>query len=541
MPTVTRRTRGPRAARRILAATAGAVVLPAAFALPAMAAEPPAIGHQVISFPQRDFVSATGYTAGVPAYVQVQRRNAATGALELISQSSAVMPQDDPTTSAFDGLVEVNHPGGGCWMNVTPDIRPGDKVRVFQQQDDPTSPFNDPISIADDTTTTADVQTGRPQLKAGTASTIVMTGTAQSNGAQIPLAQIEARLITSSKDRFTTNGRRDLRAPKDGTIAYDQPGTTNFAWTATITVKPADVQRALGAEARILWLGRVPASGNEATIYENGADVIAGPAAPCTAPLEGAPTTPAVPQPPPAALDLAAPATAPVSPHSVIAFPSRDFISADGYTPGSTLVFNVFRAGALVGGSTEVTVGADGLAEVNHPGGGCWLGQTPNLRAGDVVRVTQKGAANVGEETTVANVVASRPQKVRNPVTGRDEIVITGTAATGGTESAPAGERLPLGQLEQRLVNPAKFANGRRTLRAPGDGTLQYVGDTGYAWRAVYPSLGSTDVTKALAAESRILWLGSDPLAGNQLTIFEIGDAALPGPAAPCTAPPEAG
>jgi hypothetical protein len=543
-----------RAVRRTTALVAGAIVAPAALAVPAMAAEPPALGHEVISFPSRDFVSATGYTKDVPAIVQIRRRNPDTGLLEEVSRSTRVMPQDDPDTPEFDGIVEVKHPGGGCWQNVTPDIRPGDKVRVFQRADDPTTDVFDPIFINDDQTTTAYVATGRAQ-RVGTSLTITMKGTAQRFdgagrplAAQVPLAQLEARLISGSNDRFAINGRRDLRAPGNGTIRYDVPGsTTNFAWTATFTLKSeADVTRALNAEARILWLGRRPADGNELTIMENGPEVAGGPQAPCTAPLEGTVTgEPVAPKPPapetvPAFTTLLA---EPAVGHTVIPFPSRDFVSAEGYRPGVPATVNVFRPDAagvrtLVGSAT-VTPGDDGLLEINHPGGGCWIDQTPNLRAGDIVRVTQEAADGsvVAEETTVANVVARKARTT----TVSGQVIVTGTASTAGTETAPAGDRIPLDQLEQRLVNPSLFAkNGRRTLRAPGDGTLAYVGATGYTWRATYNGLSSGDISKALAAESRILWLGSNPALENQLTIFEIGDEVANGPEPPCTAPPEA-
>ena len=110
-------------------------------------------------------------------------------------------------------------------MTGTSDIQPGDKVRVLQEQDDPTTPgVVDVISVADDTTTTAAVTVGRPEVTGTVAPfTVTVTGTAQTldangnpTGTPIPLAQIEQRLI--NKDKFTFNGRRDLRAPRDGTL-----------------------------------------------------------------------------------------------------------------------------------------------------------------------------------------------------------------------------------------------------------------------------------------------------------------------------------
>jgi hypothetical protein len=521
-----------RSRRQLALGAAGAIVISTSLAGPALAAEPPAPGHQIISFPQRDFVSATGYVMGVDAYVEVLRDNKA------IAISTPIQPQDDPATAAVEGLVEVNHPGGGCWSTATgtPDIKPGDKIRVFQEQGDPTNP-GVLIPVADDTTTTAAVTAGTPSASG---LTVTVKGTAQTldaagnpTGVQIPLAQIEQRLI--NKDKFST-GRRDLRAPRDGTLQYDAPGSIN--WTATYTVKSTDVAKATASESRILWLGRNPAATVEQTIYENGAGIIAGPAAPCTAPLQGTTTTPQAPVPPQGPAPAASPITAPVSPHTLIAFPSRDFISATGYTPNSTVSFSVLRKGTLVGQSDPVVVDSTGLAEVNHPGGGCWISttQTPNIRPGDVVRINlDNGAA---EQTTVANVLVDKPS---SPAAGK--VVVTGTAFN------PDGTPMDLGQVEQRFVNSAKFTNGKRTLRAPTASVSTLVaGSTPGSWVATYTNLASGDVTKALGGETRAMWLGPDPVAGTQLTIYELPDAlsgvlngVMDGPTPPCTAPAEAG
>ena len=502
------------------------------------AAEPPQAGHEIISFPQRDFVSASGFVRGVDAYVEVIRGG------KPIAISTPIQPEDDPATTAFDGIVEVNHPGGGCWSTVTgtPDIRPGDKVRVFQEQDDPSTPgIVDVISVADDTTTTAAVTAGRPVVSG---LTVTVKGTAQTldaagnpTGVPIPLSQIEQRLING--DRFAFNGRRDLRTPRDGTLRYDAAGSIN--WTATITLRStSDVAKVNASESRVLWLGRQPAAGTELTIYENGADVVGGPEPPCTAPLQGTSATPRTPVAPTEASEPA-PAPAPSGTHSLIAFPSRDFVSADGYKPGNSVVFSVRRPRVgLVGVSDPVTVDEAGVAEVNHPGGGCWLSdtQTPNIRVGDVIRITDT-TAGVAEQTTVANVKANKPT---SPAAGT--VRVTGTAVNAD------GTAMDLTQVEQRFVNPARFANGSRTLRAPGLGTLVRDTTAGApvgSWVATYTGLSSTDVTKALKGETRAMWLGADG-AGTELTIFELPDAdsgvlngVMNGPTPPCTAPAEIG
>src|SRR3954453_14917260 len=185
-----------RTLRRSLAVAAGTLPALALFGGPASAAvtpsEPPTPGppvHQIISFPERDFVSATGYKQGVAAIVTIKRYNTATKKLDVIAKSEPTLPQDDPDTTEFDGLVEINHPGGGCWTTITPDIRAGDKVQVTQG--------TGASAVSDDTTTTAYVKAGKPaQLNA---NTVVIHGTAQSMtttsgqslAKQIPNAQIE--------------------------------------------------------------------------------------------------------------------------------------------------------------------------------------------------------------------------------------------------------------------------------------------------------------------------------------------------------------
>src|SRR4051812_19258890 len=103
-----------------LAATLGSLVH--AQAVPVN--NPPVAPRSILVFPQRDFVSASGYVEGDLVTVEVIHPNGTKPA----STATNVVPQDDPATPDFDGIVEVNHPGGACWETVTPDIRPGDRV-----------------------------------------------------------------------------------------------------------------------------------------------------------------------------------------------------------------------------------------------------------------------------------------------------------------------------------------------------------------------------------------------------------------------------
>lgn len=606
-------------------ATAGAVSLapltPVGAATPVpttIVNDPPVAPHVLGAFPSRDFLSAEGQVPGDTVVFEVT--HSTRGGDTVASQ---------PFVVGDDGLAEVNHPGGTCWDVVTPDIVPGDTVRVVVT--------SSPGGVRDgqaDVTTVADVRAGRPVNSAP--GTITVTGHAASpTGAQLPLDELEARLVAPNQI-FTKSGKRDLRAPgtRGAALAYDDPGsTTDLGWTATWTgLSDADVQRALGAEGVVVWLGRDPAAGVESTSQETGAGIAKGPAAPCTAPRERlaalpgqdaeAPTTPtgldavvsdlntvtltwdpatdntgvtdygiyrngvpvftvqnadsSAPAPttfvdrnvPPGsytytvdaadALDnrsahsepagaTAAERPAPAVPvsdppvHPFTIFPSRDMINVDGVEAGMQVRAEVIRAGRVVSDSTGLIPDETGLVEINHAGSYCWAGTTPDIRAHDRIRATaydQDGNVAWIDEAVVSNVTAGKAQ------------LENGVVTVHGTAVGHDGRPLPVDQIEQRMVTSSRNpfgVNGKRTIRADssgqGNGTLSYdpIGPdnpVGIKWTATYPSLDATDRQLALGVESRVMWLGRDPLAGLELTIYEVGLADPPGPAAPdCVAP----
>lgn len=224
--------------------------------------------------------------------------------------------------------------------------------------------------------------------------------------------------------------------------------------------------------------------------------------------------------------------------HVITVFPERDMVSAEGYADSDRPTIQVLRGGAVIGTASNL-VPVGGIVEVNHPGGGCWEGTTPDIRSGDVIRVLT--APDVGDQTFVGNVTVTQPATKINAST----VVMKGTAV------APGGGQLPADQLEARIVaaNQSFALNGRRTLRAgaPGsgeEGTVVYDGPGLTTWTATWTGLsgagadGVTDADRATApntSESRGMWLGRNAAVGNEVTIFEYG--AIGGPAAPCTAP----
>lgn len=224
--------------------------------------------------------------------------------------------------------------------------------------------------------------------------------------------------------------------------------------------------------------------------------------------------------------------------HIITVFPERDMVSAEGYAAGDRPTIQVLRGGAVIGTASNL-VPVAGIVEVNHPGGGCWEGTTPDIRSGDVIRVLT--APDVGDQTFVGNVIVTQPATKVNAST----VVMKGTAV------APGGGQLPADQLEARVVaaNQSFVVNGRRTLRASSvagdDGTIAYDGPGVTTWTATWTGLtgvgtdGVSDADRAASptsSESRGMWLGRNAAVGNEVTIFEY--AALGGPAGPeCTAP----
>src|SRR6476646_4890878 len=100
-----------------------AVVPLLALALPGVAGADVTAPHDVITFPQRDFVSASGFAIADRYTVEVLHPNSVTP----VGTVTGITPVEDPATPGV-GVIEVNHPGGACWVGTTPDIRAGDTI-----------------------------------------------------------------------------------------------------------------------------------------------------------------------------------------------------------------------------------------------------------------------------------------------------------------------------------------------------------------------------------------------------------------------------
>lgn len=235
-----------------------------------------------------------------------------------------------------------------------------------------------------------------------------------------------------------------------------------------------------------------------------------------------------------AASSLALPAQAAVTavpelPRNIVVFPERDFLVLEGYPVGSPVTVEVVRSGVVIGTADVVTGAGAESAEINHPGGACWLGATPDIRAGDEIRAVESVAESgerFGQGSHVVDVAAEQA------VIEGDDVVVRGTARDS------SGNPLPIELLEQRIVNPDMVeipSIGRRDIRATSDGaglgSLSYDAPGSVHWTARYPGLTDAAQQAAVEGQTRILsWLAADA-DGERIgiTIFEVGEAAGPG------------
>jgi len=218
----------------------------------------------------------------------------------------------------------------------------------------------------------------------------------------------------------------------------------------------------------------------------------------------------------------------PPLPHIFTVFPDRDFVSVEGYDPNESLSVRVLRNGVQIGAATG-QAGEDGIFEVNHPGGACWIGSTPNIMAQDkVVVAPAESLPDVGEATTTADVHASAA------VDDAGDIVVKGTAKNAD------GSPMDLGLIEQRIVNPDFKDVGlpKRDLRAVSDGSAPGTltrdsvdNPDGTKWTAIYSGLTAPQRKAAVAGQTRVLAWQSTNAGGDRLgiTIHEVGETGGPG------------
>jgi len=237
--------------------------------------------------------------------------------------------------------------------------------------------------------------------------------------------------------------------------------------------------------------------------------------------------------PPIASADIVSP---PPVDHPSTVFPERDFVSVEGYNANEALSLRLVRNGVTIA-TASGRADAEGLFEVNHPGGACWDNFTPDVLPQDEVVITKTGQpADVGEAVATGDVHTSAAA-----VEGSD-LVVRGTAFDAD------GTPMDLAFVEQRVINPT-FKNlndplAKRDIRAVidpptklGEGQLAAdpLAGAGH-WIATYTGLSAEQLDAAVGGETRVMsWQNVDDATGERLgiTIFEVGDGVVGGPGMP--------
>ncbi len=172
----------------------------------ANAAPLPNFPDNIVTFPDRDMITAEGFSGDLT--VKVYRGT------ELMGAARGTGPD-----------FEVNHPGGACWgqdmvdptntsfPQVTPDIKGGDRI-VIERLENGT-----PVEVAESIVQDAAVEANGVHYTDG-ATTFTITGTV---AAGIPAANLEQRIVNAGLTD-TPVARRDIRAVvTDGNVMEAAP------------------------------------------------------------------------------------------------------------------------------------------------------------------------------------------------------------------------------------------------------------------------------------------------------------------------------
>ncbi len=521
-----------------LAALGVALAMLAPGVAPAQVSNPPQPPQFITIFPSRDFVSVEGFAPNADLAISVRRDG---------NEVSDAVGRTDAT-----GLLEVNHPGGVCWRNVTPDILPGDTIRVTYRGTN----NNQALGLVQGSgaaANTLNATATQAFIPANNPNIVVVKGQAMlNNGNRIPLDRLEVRIVQPAY-RDTTGSRitrRDIRADSAGgrvdgvpgavvTFAYDSPTATTF--TAVFNgLNEVERQLTVEGQTRVLSWQQTTAAGDRLgiTIFEVGE--VGGPGfGGCPPGPNGpVPTTPPA-KPVPYNPDLLVNATQP-QPALVTVFPERDFVSIEGFQEGTDLQVVVRRGTGPtpVIGTARGIVPKGGIFEINHPGGICWSGQTPDIQPGDWVDVFS--VVNMGFNA------GQKQQVIGAQVTRRATVTSDGRVRVDGTAVDPRnGAPFPLANVEQRIINPDFIGTAgsritRRDIRGDTAGgrvdgvpgaTALLQANGAPAWRLFYTGLNATEAQLAAAGQARAMAWFSTNANGDRfgLTISEFGEVGGPG------------
>ena len=542
---------------RIFVAILTALLLASMFAPPMARPAQAAVndpGRAIEVFYERNLVLITGYPVDTKVRIDVIRDvPTADGSGTQEQVVGSVTGRTDAT-----GNLEINHVGGNdCWgpndldpnaPNVTPDIKPGDKVQTTLLNEDGT-PKPDASGTGDDVdfTVTRDVAINMDQIAFDDVNgTITVKGhvKALANADIQPGDVLEFRMNKVNRDNpwgdnLDPASKRVLNADITGDLLSNSdndndPTTFTHVFEG---LSPEDVADARdnGVDQILEWARPVPGGAEgaipEITVFDESEGVPPG----CP-PLEGGGNAPPADQQVPnvhKALEGPLPAGVD-APRSIEVFHGIEMVGLHNYPAKADVRVDVVRNGVVIGSTTHKT-DANGLLEINHIGGGqfpagdCWdPAATPNIRPGDTVLSTIVSGDLSGEQdsTVVRDVYINGWENSTTKVdTTNNTITISGHAK--GTTNAPITPGVDI--LELRLnANGFTWDGGRKDLRADVGADVQPDGTFTHVFQL---SAGDAQEANSFGFEQMIEWSPAvaEPNLPSELTVFDGEEGALPG------------
>jgi Chitobiase/beta-hexosaminidase C-terminal domain len=229
---------------------------------------------------------------------------------------------------------------------------------------------------------------------------------------------------------------------------------------------------------------------------------------------------------------------------NITVFHNIDFVAVFGYGPvGRPVTVRVLRNGVVIGSASGPAIDAEGLPglEVNHGpegapvDGDCWEGHTPDIKPGDVIRVTD---ARGTDQVTVDNIAFTGPPA---------EEAVSGDVLVPFTALLANGQPVPLARIDS-----AEFRAGSRTRFEATDIIVQPDGSgTPGAYQMRYTNPFTPSRNRDLLTNEQLRAQLMDP-AGGHATGFGHTDPLpresmlmdgledTPGPAPGCESAPGA-
>ena len=215
----------------------------------------PPVNRSIAAFFVRDYISYTGMPISAMAVIELVRNG------HVLAATDGLFPLPDPKDpTGLTGIIDLNHLGGECWPTFTPDIAPGDVIRVTETSFPMDANGNSSIVVVKNQTYVQDleVQTGVIQTSPNTVEVRARALDARSRAALAP-GSVQFRIIPTNVNTRFANGHNKLVTGGDGAVQnISVPGAVEGEYFKAVFtgLSAADVALALTADPVAIWLGR---------------------------------------------------------------------------------------------------------------------------------------------------------------------------------------------------------------------------------------------------------------------------------------------